>query len=66
MSNKTSKPKYTAAERKAYYMGVGAWIGFGKAAGIKKAMGKMSADERRSFGNGFDEAATRRGRKNEK
>lgn len=52
--------RYTAAERKAYYMGVGAWIGFGKAQGIKKAAEKMTAAEKRSFYNGFDDNATKR------
>ena len=44
--------KYSAAEKKAYYMGLGAAIGFGK--GIKKTMSKMSVAEKNSFRNGFD------------
>ena len=57
---KKDTKRYTAAERKAYYMGVGAWIGFGKATGIKKAASKMTAAEKQSFYNGFDDSATKR------
>ena len=52
------KKQYSSSERKAYYMGIGAWIGFGKVAGIKKAVAKMSEPERKSFYNGFDDSAT--------
>lgn len=54
------KKKYSVKERKAYYMGVGACIGLGKVAEIKKAARKMSPSERESFYNGFDDRATRR------
>ena len=46
--------KYSAAEKKAYYMGLGAAIGFGRLKEIKKARSKMSVAEKESFGNGFD------------
>ena len=57
---KQAAKQYSAAERRAYYMGCGAWIGFGKAAGIKKAVAKMTAKEKESFYNGFDDSATKR------
>ena len=53
---------YTATERKAYYMGVGAAIGFGKISEIKKTAGRMSEAEKRSFYNGFDNRLQRRGK----
>lgn len=52
--------RYSAAERKAYYMGVGAAIGFGKVSEIKRAANRMSETEKRSFYNGFDDRATKR------
>ena len=63
MAQKQDMKRYTAAERKAYYMGLGAYIGLGKVANIKKTAGKMTAAEKRSFYNGFDDGATKRKKK---
>lgn len=52
MSNK--KKRYSYAERKAYHMGVGAYMGFGKVRTIKAMTKGMTAEERKSFNNGFD------------
>lgn len=47
------RKRYSYAERKAYYMGLGASNG-GKIAKIKKTVSKMSTLEKQSFYNGFD------------
>ena len=47
--------RFTAEERRAYYMGVGAAIGFGKVSAIKRAANKMSPMAKKSFYNGFDD-----------
>lgn len=65
MKNQQQK-RYSLSERRAYYMGVGAWIGFGKAGGIKKAAEKMPPAEKQSFYNGLDDAMTRRGKNKQK
>ena len=57
---KQETKRYSAAERKAYYMGVGAHIGFGRLSEIKRTTSKMSEAEKRSFYNGFDDRATKR------
>lgn len=57
MENKKQETRYTADEKKAYYMGVGACIGYGKA--IKAVSRRMSSKERQSFFNGFDSATER-------
>ena len=54
------KKQYSANERKAYYMGVGAGIGFGKVQNIKKTVSKMTKEEKKSFYNGFDNYMQRR------
>lgn len=59
MNKEKSTARYSASERKAYYMGVGAAIGFGKVEEIKKAARKMTEKDRKSFYNGFDDRATR-------
>lgn len=46
--------QYSAKEKKAFYIGVGAGIGFGRTKEIKKVTSKMTAAERKSFYNGFD------------
>ena len=51
---KNVKPRYTAKEKKAFYMGVGAAVGFGRTAEIKKTIAKMTNVEKQSFYNGFD------------
>lgn len=48
------KQKYSADEKKAYYIGVGAGIGFGRGKNISKMMKSMSAQEKQSFQNGFE------------
>ena len=50
-----SGKQYSAEEKRAYYIGVGASIGMGKVATIKKATAGMSAKEKASFNNGFDD-----------
>lgn len=47
--------KFSWKEKRAYYMGLGAAIGFGRVSGIKKVADKMSKEEKRSFYNGFDD-----------
>ena len=54
------KKKYSANERKAYYMGIGAAIGFGRVSEIKKVVSSMTKAEKESFYNGFDDRFTRR------
>jgi hypothetical protein len=66
MSRRNNK-RYTAKERKAYYVGVGAGIGFGKSQNMKKAVGKMTKEEKQSFNNGFDDYVQKRvGRKSQR
>ena len=60
MEKQNKLKQYSAAERKAYYMGIGAAIGFGKVSEIKKATSKMSEKEKRSFYNGVDDRAVTR------
>lgn len=66
MANQNNSKRYSLSERRAYYMGVGAWIGFGKSSGIKKAADQMSPTEKQSFYNGLDDAMTRRIKNNKK
>ena len=51
---KQAKPRYTAKEKKAFYMGVGASIGLGKAGGVKRRAAKMAPEVKQSFYNGLD------------
>ena len=53
-----NKRTYSAKEKNAYYMGVGAGVGFGKK--IKTFAGKMTADEKRSFYNGLNDYLTKK------
>ena len=46
--------KYSYAERKAYWKGAGAKIGFGKVKNINRVTRRMTAKEKQSFYNGFD------------
>ena len=57
------KKNYSAKERRAYYMGIGAHIGLGKVAEIKKAVAAMTKTEKESFYNGFDDRALRQKKK---
>lgn len=57
------KKNYSAKERKAYYMGIGAAIGFGRLSEIKKVVSSMTKAEKESFYNGFDDRSTRQKRK---
>ena len=59
---KTNKKQFSSEERKAYYMGVGAAIGFGKSAEIKRVTSNMTAEEKKSFNNGFDDRIMRKKR----
>lgn len=52
---KQQNRRFTVEERRAYYMGVGAAIGFGKISAIKRAANKMRPAEKKSFYNGFDD-----------
>ena len=54
--------RYSAAERKAYYIGIGAAIGLGRTQNIKRATSKMDEKEKRSFYNGFDETMLKKPR----
>ena len=51
---KQTAKRYTAEEKRAYYMGVGACIGHSRA--VKQITKKMSPVEKQSFFNGFDRA----------
>lgn len=53
---KDKQAQYSAKERKAYYMGVGAGIGFGKTVHIKRFVRTLSPAEKKSFYNGLDSA----------
>lgn len=55
MAGKINNKRYSAKEKKAYYMGIGAGIGFGKTKNIKNTVGKMTKEEKESFYNGFDD-----------
>mgnify|MGYP006334893329 CR=1 FL=1 len=46
------KNKYSAEEKQAYYMGLGAAIGYGRK--IKSAMNDMSPKVKESFKNGLE------------
>ena len=56
---KEVKRRYTAEERKAYYMGWGAAIGMGRYPHIKKRADRMSSTCRESFFNGFNDFLAR-------
>ena len=45
---------YSAKEKKAYYLGKGAGIGFGRIKSIKYFVSLLSPAERESLYNGFD------------
>ena len=51
---KNTKPRYTAKEKKAYYMGVGASIGLGKVGEVQRRAASMPPKEKQSFYNGLD------------
>ena len=59
-----SGKQYSAEEKRAYYMGVGASIGMGKVKAIKKATSGMSPKAKASFNNGFDDGLQSRAWKN--
>ena len=59
-TKKENKPKFSSAEKKAYYIGIGAAIGLGKFAHIKRYMSNLSALEKQSFKNGFDDRLLKR------
>ena len=58
--NKQKKSQYSAAEKRAYYIGVGAAMGLGKWPHVKRNMDKLSPLEKESFKNGFDDHLTKR------
>ena len=62
-TDKKSK-RYTAEERKAYYMGVGACIGNRKA--IAETLKQMPPHVKNSFHNGFDDQLKRKFKNNKK
>ena len=49
------KKTYNAAEKKAYYMGLGAALTGGRADGIKTVMNGMPPAVRQSYKNGLDD-----------
>ena len=61
MNSKKNNTRYSVKEKKAYYMGIGAGIGFGKTKNIKNTVGKMTKEEKQSFYNGFDDYMQKRG-----
>ena len=56
---KNVKPRYTAKEKKAFYMGVGAAIGVGRIGEIKRITATMTTIEKKSFYSGFDSQMTK-------
>ena len=50
-----NKKSYSAAEKKAYYMGLGAVVAGAKAEGIRKAMSTMPPAIKESYKNGLDD-----------
>ena len=55
--NKTKrhKPRYTEADKKAYYLGVGCAAGFRRISGYKAILFGLPKDLRDSFKNGFND-----------
>ena len=61
MAKPTKETKrYSAAERKAYYMGIGAALGVQRKIG--STIKNLSKEEKKSFGNGFDETLLKKPR----
>lgn len=56
---KDKQAQYSAKEKKAYYIGVGAGIGFGKAGYIQRFARTLSPAEKKSFYNGLDASILR-------
>ena len=52
--------KYSVEEKKAYYIGIGAGIGFGRTKNIQKMMKSMTAQEKKSFQNGLDDGMSKK------
>ena len=50
-----SKKKYSATEKQAYYMGLGAALAGGRFENIKKTMNSMSPNIKESYKNGLDD-----------
>ncbi len=57
------KKTYSAEEKKAYYMGMGAALVGAKAERIKKVMGSMSPAIKESYKNGLDDGYLKNMRK---
>lgn len=57
---KQEKGRYTAEERRAYYIGVGACMGYGRNGAIHKTLKEMTPAEKKSFYNGFDHYTRKR------
>ena len=57
------KKKYTSAEKKAYYVGLGAAISHGKFGRIKDIMQKLSPSVKTSFGNGLNDGYVKKNMK---
>lgn len=56
---KKEEPSYSAEERRAYHIGVGASLGAGQNTKlVKKMAAGMKEKERKSFWNGFDDGLT--------
>ena len=58
------KKKYSAAEKQAYYMGVGAALGGSTAKGINRTLSSLSPKLKDSYKNGLDEGYKRSMKKN--
>ena len=54
MNKKTNKPRYTAADVKAYYLGVGVGVGFRRFNGYKAVLAGLPKELHESFKNGMD------------
>lgn len=60
------KKTYSAEEKKAYYMGMGAALVGAKAERIKKFMGNLSPAVKASYMNGLDDGYLKKTRGNKK
>ena len=60
------KKTYSAEEKKAYYMGMGAALVGARAERIKKVMGSMSPAAKASYMNGLDDGYLKKSRGNKK
>ena len=60
------KTKYSAVEKKAYYMGYGAALAGGEAKKIKNVMSNLSPAAKESYKNGLDDGYMKNVQKSKK